>query len=67
MLIWAMLDCRYKLDHIGIDRSKKEERVLKNNPGDWMKLQLLGPLGGKSTIQNKEESSQLDWCSRRLD
>jgi hypothetical protein len=32
-----------------------------------MKLQLLGPLGGKSTIQNQEESSRLDWCSKRLD
>ena len=26
-----------------------------------MKLQLLGPFGGKSKIQNQEESNQLDW------
>ena len=35
MLIWAMLDCRYKLDHIRIDRSKREG-LLKHNPGDWI-------------------------------
>jgi hypothetical protein len=31
------------------------------HPSDWIKLQLLGPLDGKSRIQNQEESSQLNW------
>jgi hypothetical protein len=56
MLIWAMFDCRYKLDQIGVryaswKEQKRRKEVLNHNPADWIGT-----------------SSRLDWLqSSRLD
>jgi hypothetical protein len=67
MLIWAMLDCKYKLDQIGqiaqVGRSRREEMSDKStiqttelgHPGDWMRLQVTAPLGENSRIQIKKD------------
>jgi hypothetical protein len=71
MLIWAMFDCRYKLDQIGVrwhklEGSEEKKRVMNHNPGDWMKLQATKfPsvdyfVGRELQNSNQEGSSQLD-------
>jgi hypothetical protein len=68
MLIWAMLDCRYKLDHIGVDgtswKEQKRRRSVKAqssrqdwDPGDWIKGQESGK---NSRISRPRESKRLN-------
>jgi hypothetical protein len=39
MLIWAMLDCRYKLDHIGVDSTSwKEQKRRKSDRAQSSRL-----------------------------
>jgi hypothetical protein len=55
MLIWAMLNCRYKLDHIGVDgtswKEQKRRGVLKHIPVDWIGIQATG-----LKVQNQAET-----------
>ena len=43
MLIWAMFDCRYKLDQIGanwykLEGAKEKNRAIRHNPVDWIDI-----------------------------
>ena len=74
MLIWAMFDCKYKLDQIGIiqhklEGAKKKKKIegLKHNPVDWIDIQQTGlghpvdwVLKQKLQISRIQESSRLD-------